>query len=743
MAKLSLTQQIHEGLQAQGLMAPPWKPTHDQLLGNTPLPPNERVQGRKPWESQARRQPSEYKVTVAIPHRGTPRLLRLCVGFLKRQTEAPYICIADTGTSEAILPEVLALRDVGVEVHLIACNGTDHAVAAACYAMDTLLTVCRTEYLWCVHSDCFVTRRTMLAELLAMADGGKNPCIGYQTIPKPNSPGFDSSRMVSHTCTLLHVPTLDDLDVTWSMRRLQRQAKGRPVELDTEMALNYRLLDRGIRPIILGPETLDEMEIDANRVHLRAATARGMYLGVPRDDSEMIGRLEKLLESDGDALPEQVGRAPSIVKPKPKYTRPEKLNLIYHVAPFAKSEVWQKNIRQIMQRMDLFNGHRAVAVSTGEGMAPMKEVVGAFGGVRSGIKFLAVPNDRTLRENASFKLLLDEVVAVDERYATFYAHAKGVATIGDAEGVMYWRNLMYHALLDDPEEIAELLTRYAVVGTHRKARPVVYPDGVTESPWHFAGSYFWFRNDALFNRNRLGDTNDRRRPWRKIPPHGWSVEAYPGLMFTLDESCCLAMPEPVNAYDPATYPAELRFADPDGPGTSAALKIELGGGRTPRGEGFVNVDMLDCADVRFNFDDLPAKQLPFDDDSAHHIFTGHCLEHVADYRPLLREIVRVGAIGCRVEIRVPHWGHNMALCYTHRHTITYEQVEHWCETAIPFWFGGCAKRLRHHSTARVPSRNFERMKARHPGWADDEIMEHVPDTCHEYRFLFNVVANVP
>jgi hypothetical protein len=568
---------------------------------------------------------------------------------------------------------------------------------------------------------------------------------------------------------------------------LNRQAakSGREVLVDTEMALNYRLHDRGVKPIILGPETLDAIEIDANRVHLRAATARGLYLANGRDDSEFVGRLEKLLADDGDVLEEQVlvlGSSflerPKLQTLRPKYVRPTRLNLIYHVAPFAKSDIWRKNVRQLTRRWDVFNGRRIIAIATGPEMAPPSEVHRAFaegrlgdGMMRSGddeksaphpiidspphtITFLEVPNDRALRESSSFLRLLEAVESRDPREATFYAHAKGVTTIGDAEGVMYWRNLMYHELLDDPEAIKDALTRYAIVGTHRKTTTAEYPCGA-KSPWHFAGSYFWFRNDALFGKDEGGrmkaesgvpNSSFILHPssflsWRDIPRHGWGVEAYPAAMFDLDESCCLAMDEPANAYNPATYPAELRFADEDGPGTSAALKIELGGGHTPRGCGFVNVDMLDCADVQFNFDKLPTGKLPFDDDSALHIYSSHCLEHVTNYRPLLREIVRIGAIGCRVEIRVPHWGHNMAMCYTHKHTIPYEQVEHWCETAVGFWFGGCAKRLKHHSTARIPGRNFERMRARHPGWTDDEIMEHVPDTCHEYRFLFNVVAN--
>jgi glycosyltransferase involved in cell wall biosynthesis len=138
--------------------------------------------------------------------------------------------------------------------------------------MDAAMSLCRTEYLWCLHSDCFVINRNLLAELLEQADGGKQPVIGYESVSANKH--AECKGMVSHTCTLLHMPTMDRLDVSWSMRRLKtRYAVGATdVISDVEMALNYRLREGGIVPLILGAETQGEVERDANRVHLRSAT---------------------------------------------------------------------------------------------------------------------------------------------------------------------------------------------------------------------------------------------------------------------------------------------------------------------------------------------------------------------------------------------------------------------------------------------------------------------------------------
>jgi len=808
---MTLTQQIHAQLIADGLMKAEPLPTRDQLLGRAKLAaPARRNRGN--WEGQFAKAPGDYRVTALVPHCETPKLLKLCVGFLLRQTEPVYVMIVDTGTRDALLGDVLALRGERVEVHQVNCHGTDHPVAAVAYAMDLGLAACRTEFLWCVHSDCFVTRRDFLADLLKTA-GAASPCIGYRTMPRAGERRKEKGEsheaatgdtcFVSHTCTLLHMPTLDDLDVTWSMRRLKRQAAnaGRSVQLDTEMALNYRLLDRGVRPIILGDETLDEVEIDANRVHLRAATARGLYLAKGRDDSAIVERLKELLAEDGNALEplggmSEVGHlaaatqgakdkkdardakdleresflsprsfASLVLSSPPTHQRPERLNLIYHVAPFVASggrqppvSIWRANLRQLARRWHIFNGRRVIAIATGDGLEPPEEVERelelriADCGSRMGsdTQFPRVPNDPALREAASFPQLLAAVAELPfaerkETEATFYAHAKGVATIGDAEGVMYWRNLMYHALLDDPERIKDALTRYAVVGTHRKTRAVVYPDGVTNSAWHFAGSFFWFRTASGGRQPPVCPAAVPGKQGADAPrsPSGWGVEAWPAANFALDESCCLAMPEPTNPYDPATYPPELRFADPDGPGASAALKIELGGGAKSRA-GFVNCDRCATADRIVDFD-APDFRLPFDDGVAHHVYTAHCLEHVVELKRVLWEIVRVSAIGGMVEMVAPHWAGNMANCHGHVQTISHEQAEHWGgesdTTARDYWWKGSPKRLRLFATTYSPGGGFAFWRKSLPAATDEEIMRLCNDACHEVRYVFHVVGN--
>jgi hypothetical protein len=238
--------------------------------------------------------------------------------------------------------------------------------------------------------------------------------------------------------------------------------------------------------------------------------------------------------------------------PRPKCTITTR-HLLYHITPFATNDIWFRNVRQLLKRIDLFNGRRVIAVATGEGLASPEEVRAAFG--RHEIELLPYPNSRELRENATFLQLLERVKSIDPTEATFYAHAKGVAKdvlcSGDPLGSRYWRNAMYHELLDDWGRIAELLEEYPVVGTHRRhhpEQPTIYPDGQSSSDWHFAGTFFWFRNRDVFATERWRDV------WQLT---GWGAEAWPGRMFAFDQSACVAYDGLIDHYNPDSYDPQI------------------------------------------------------------------------------------------------------------------------------------------------------------------------------------------
>lgn len=253
------------------------------------------------------RPPFPHRVTAVIPHRDTPDLLRLCIRFLERQTERPYIMVIDTGSRDDLLHGVLAMRSETTEIHQIACHGPDQIVASISHALDLGLSACRTDWMWCLHSDCFVTDRHMLEDMLALGGGGDFGAIGYRA-PHGLSFGADGAGLLSSTCTLYHVPTLDRHEISWSIRRSERRAEGngQPSFITPELAAHSRLRERGVATFFIADEQPQGVEIDAHRVHLRAATARRIGLARnDRDDRAILDRLADLAESGDGLLREQ------------------------------------------------------------------------------------------------------------------------------------------------------------------------------------------------------------------------------------------------------------------------------------------------------------------------------------------------------------------------------------------------------------------------------------------------------
>lgn len=90
------------------------------------------------------------------------------------------------------------------------------------------------------------------------------------------------------------------------------------------------------------------------------------------------------------------------------------------------------------------------------------------------------------------------------------------------------------------------------------------------------------------------------------------------------------------------------------------IKINLGSG-FKRFEGFVNIDddPLVKPDHVIQLDDVNIR-LPFEDNSVDEIKAHHILEHIGDgFIPLIKELYRVAAPGCILDIAAPNETHSV------------------------------------------------------------------------------------
>jgi hypothetical protein len=79
--------------------------------------------------------------------------------------------------------------------------------------------------------------------------------------------------------------------------------------------------------------------------------------------------------------------------------------------------------------------------------------------------------------------------------------------------VRRWASTMYSHLLDYPGIVEDSLRENSMFGTFQKLENQF-------SSWHYAGTFFWFRNDKIFGQPS----------WRQIPRHWLGVEAWPGIV---------------------------------------------------------------------------------------------------------------------------------------------------------------------------------------------------------------------
>lgn len=229
-------------------------------------------------------------------------------------------------------------------------------------------------------------------------------------------------------------------------------------------------------------------------------------------------------------------------------------NLIYYLLPVSGNGVWQRNVKELKRRADLFTGLRKVAVAQQEGKLtnnhvprperslglttdPWEQVAEML----PGFDVYPVPHNPHLGECSVFPALLTETLKEDGY--TFFAHGKGVTWPVDAlPCVNPWAPIMYSINLDFwPLVEGAFKKGYTMYGAFkqilkpyvtkrvavRERGTLVYKKIMTEGVWEYSGTFFWFNNAAVRNTpNHFPDGN-------------WiGVERWPGKVFKHEQGAC-------------------------------------------------------------------------------------------------------------------------------------------------------------------------------------------------------------
>jgi len=231
----------------------------------------------RPWEGTAERKPWEHQVTVAIPHLETPETLPVLLELLALQTVRPYVLLIDTGSSPAVVRTLESLRRPEVEIHYIRAHAYAHSSAPVATSMDLAFALCRTPYMLCTHSDVFPRRRDLIEWLLGITNAGQ-PVVGYEMSPRPDTNAW--RNVVSHTCSMLHMPTMRRIGATWSFERYWESGDAAPQGHgfpDTEQPFDRCIRRAGVFPYLIGHDENHVRYVDDHIDHVRSLSGLNLY----------------------------------------------------------------------------------------------------------------------------------------------------------------------------------------------------------------------------------------------------------------------------------------------------------------------------------------------------------------------------------------------------------------------------------------------------------------------------------
>lgn len=198
-------------------------------------------------------------------------------------------------------------------------------------------------------------------------------------------------------------------------------------------------------------------------------------------------------------------------------------NMLFHLYPRVGAEWnWHWHIEQIRRVAPLFNGKICIGIATGDKLAKPEVVQRLFDGVPVA-DWIVRKNTKALGETTTFTDLLRCVETDDPNTITFRGHTKGVTH--RREGIEQpWARLMWATSMD-LQSVEDALASHVMAGPLKCHEPLV-----SKQPyrWFYAGTYYWFRNREIFQRN-----------WQQSEPTRWFSEYWPGLIAKNEESSCL------------------------------------------------------------------------------------------------------------------------------------------------------------------------------------------------------------
>ncbi len=214
-------------------------------------------------------------------------------------------------------------------------------------------------------------------------------------------------------------------------------------------------------------------------------------------------------------------------------------HLTFHLWPVANVGAWQWNCDRLIERADLFNGRRIVAIVTSHESDTADAVKHYLRDFTN--DFVVIRNDPRIREVATWVPMLKMLEQYQsENDVTFSCHGKCVRHFVSPDvkktTIFAWTKAMYDTCLHWGS-VWPLLEQFATVGSFRRLQSHMTGRGGF-GPWHYSGAFYWWRNRDVYRRN-----------WMYTPNHFFGTEAWPGIVFTKQESGVIFSDDTGDLYD--------------------------------------------------------------------------------------------------------------------------------------------------------------------------------------------------
>lgn len=198
-------------------------------------------------------------------------------------------------------------------------------------------------------------------------------------------------------------------------------------------------------------------------------------------------------------------------------------NLIWHIWPrLGKEWNWHRHIEKIKAAAQHFNGRIAIGINHGDNLAKVDDVKRLLDGVPV-TDWVTAKAEPELGETTTFVDLLRCVETDDPNTVTFRGHCKGVSH--RKTGIEQpWSDMMWATCMDLPS-VDEALSSHIMAGPLKCQEPLVSHQRYR---WFYAGTFFWFRNREIFQRD-----------WSEFEQTRWYPEAWPGVLCRNEEAACL------------------------------------------------------------------------------------------------------------------------------------------------------------------------------------------------------------